>query len=65
MILILDNYDSFTYNIYQIVAEQNENTKVYRNNEITIEKIYDLNPEKIIISHIYFKLIKIIFFILK
>ena len=50
MILILDNYDSFTYNIYQIVAEQNENTKVYRNNEITIEKIYDLNPEKIIIS---------------
>ena len=46
MILILDNYDSFTYNIYQIVAEQNENTKVYRNNEITIEKIYDLNPEK-------------------
>ena len=50
MILILDNYDSFTYNIYQIVAEQNENTTVYRNNEITIEKIYDLNPEKIIIS---------------
>ena len=49
-ILLIDNYDSFTYNIYQIVAEQNENTKVYRNNEITIEKIYDLNPEKIIIS---------------
>ena len=50
MILLLDNYDSFTYNIYQIVAENVSDTLVYRNDEINIQKINELNPDKIIIS---------------
>ena len=50
MILILDNYDSFTYNIYQIVAKHFEDTIVYRNDDITLDEIYNLKPDKIIIS---------------
>ena len=50
MILIIDNYDSFTYNIYQYVAEFESDIKIYRNDEITIEEIEKLNPDKIIIS---------------
>tara|TARA_Y100000590_G_scaffold1844_1_gene2342 strand:+ start:16677 stop:17240 length:564 start_codon:yes stop_codon:yes gene_type:complete len=50
MILLLDNYDSFTYNIFQIVAEKYSDTLVYRNDEINIQKINELNPDKIIIS---------------
>ena len=50
MILLLDNYDSFTYNIYQIVAENFPDTIVCRNDEINIKKIKELNPDKIIIS---------------
>ena len=50
MILILDNYDSFTYNIYQIVAKHFEDTIVHRNDDITLDKIHDLKPDKIIIS---------------
>jgi len=50
MILLLDNYDSFTYNIYQIVAENFPDTIVCRNDEINIQKIKELNPDKIIIS---------------
>ena len=48
--LILDNYDSFTYNLYQYVAELGGNPVVYRNDEITFEEIEALAPTHIIIS---------------
>lgn len=50
MILIIDNYDSFVYNLYQMTGEINPDVKVIRNDECTIEEIEKLNPEKIIIS---------------
>ncbi|PIR54790.1 aminodeoxychorismate/anthranilate synthase component II [Candidatus Peregrinibacteria bacterium CG10_big_fil_rev_8_21_14_0_10_36_19] len=50
MILIIDNYDSFTYNLYQQVESLGKKTKVYKNDQITINKIKRLKPEKIIIS---------------
>ena len=50
MILMIDNYDSFTYNIVQYFGELGENLIVFRNDKITIDKIIDLKPDKIIIS---------------
>ena len=50
MILLIDNYDSFSYNLYQLVGEINEDIKVIRNDEMTIDEIIKLSPEKIIIS---------------
>ena len=50
MILIIDNYDSFTYNLVQLVEELGYVTQVYRNDEINVDRVVDLNPEKIIIS---------------
>jgi len=50
MILMIDNYDSFTYNIVQYCLELGANLKVIRNDELTIQEIKKLNPEKIIIS---------------
>ncbi|BCD59950.1 MULTISPECIES: aminodeoxychorismate/anthranilate synthase component II [unclassified Nitratiruptor] len=50
MILMIDNYDSFTYNVVQYCLELGANLKVIRNDELTIEEIEKLNPEKIIIS---------------
>ncbi len=50
MILIIDNYDSFTYNLYQYIGEISPNLIVYRNDQITIKGIEKLNPEKIIVS---------------
>ncbi|GAB5045988.1 anthranilate synthase component II [Thermodesulfovibrio sp. TK110] len=50
MILLIDNYDSFTYNLYQYIGEINPDIAVYRNDQITIEEIEELNPERIIIS---------------
>lgn len=49
MILLIDNYDSFTYNVYQDVARFSDVT-VVRNDELTVEAIRDLNPTGIIIS---------------
>ncbi len=49
-ILLIDNYDSFTYNLYQLVAQFNPDIDVYRNDKITLDDINDLNPEKILIS---------------
>ena len=50
MILLIDNYDSFSYNLYQLVGEINPDIKVIRNDEMTVEEIENLSPEKIIIS---------------
>jgi len=50
MILILDNYDSFTYNLYQLIGELEKDIMVKRNDEISIEEIRQINPDKIIIS---------------
>jgi anthranilate synthase component 2 len=50
MILIIDNFDSFTYNLYQYVGSINPQVAVYRNNAITLEGIRKLNPSHIIIS---------------
>jgi len=50
MILIIDNYDSFTYNIVQRLGELGAESIVYRNDKITIEQVKELNPDKIIIS---------------
>ena len=46
MILMIDNYDSFTYNIVQYCLELGANLKVIRNDELSIEEIGKLNPEK-------------------
>ena len=50
MLLMIDNYDSFTYNLVQYFAELGEEVVVYRNDEITLEKITELKPERIVIS---------------
>jgi len=50
MILMIDNYDSFTYNVVQYCLELGADLKVIRNDELTLDEIKSLNPEKIIIS---------------
>ena len=50
MILMIDNYDSFTYNLVQYLAELGEKLVVYRNDKISIEEIKKLNPAHIVIS---------------
>ena len=50
MILIIDNYDSFTYNIYHYFGEIGANSNVYRNDKINIYEICELNPKAIILS---------------
>ena len=50
MILLIDNYDSFTYNLVHYVEELNYSVKVFRNDKITLNEIKRLNPKKIIIS---------------
>jgi len=50
MILMIDNYDSFTYNIVQYCEQLGANLKIIRNDELNIEEIKALNPQKIIIS---------------
>ncbi len=50
MVLMIDNYDSFTYNVVQYCRELGADLKVIRNDEMTIEEIKALNPEKIILS---------------
>ncbi|KZX73905.1 anthranilate synthase component 2, partial [Oleiphilus sp. HI0009] len=50
MLLMIDNYDSFTYNVVQYLGELGADVRVYRNDEITIKEIEALNPEKIVIS---------------
>ncbi len=50
MLLMIDNYDSFTYNLVQYLGELGADIKVFRNDKITIDKIKKMKPEKIVIS---------------
>ena len=50
MLLMIDNYDSFTYNLVQYFGELGADIQVYRNDKITIEEIERLNPERLVIS---------------
>jgi anthranilate synthase/aminodeoxychorismate synthase-like glutamine amidotransferase len=50
MILLIDNYDSFTYNLYQYLCELGAEVDVHRNDKITIEDIEVMAPEKIVVS---------------
>jgi para-aminobenzoate synthetase component 2 len=50
MIVMIDNYDSFTYNLVQYLGELGEELKVFRNDKITIQELEDLNPDYIMVS---------------
>lgn len=50
MILVIDNYDSFTYNLVQYLGELGADPKVYRNDAITLEQMRELRPERMVIS---------------
>jgi len=50
MLLMIDNYDSFTYNLVQYLGELGEDIRVFRNNKITIPEIQNLNPDRVVIS---------------
>ncbi|MCK5676699.1 MAG: aminodeoxychorismate/anthranilate synthase component II [Verrucomicrobia bacterium] len=50
MILMIDNYDSFTYNLVQYLGELGAEMRVFRNGEITVEQAVALNPEKVLVS---------------
>jgi len=50
MLLIIDNYDSFTYNLVQYLGELGQEIEVFRNDKITLEQIEEVSPERIVIS---------------
>jgi para-aminobenzoate synthetase component 2 len=50
MIVVIDNYDSFTYNLVQYLGELGEELRVFRNNKVTVEEIEALQPSRIVIS---------------
>lgn len=50
MILLIDNYDSFSYNLYQLIGSVEKDIKVIRNDEYTIEEIEEMAPEALILS---------------
>ncbi|MBR0381271.1 MAG: aminodeoxychorismate/anthranilate synthase component II [Eubacterium sp.] len=50
MILLIDNYDSFSYNLYQLIGDIEPDIKVIRNDDMTVEEIIDLKPDHIILS---------------
>ena len=50
MILLIDNYDSFSYNLYQMIGELDPDIKAVRNDELTVEEIEKMAPDKLIIS---------------
>ena len=50
MVLMVDNYDSFTYNLVQYLGELGEEVKVVRNDELTVEEIASLRPQRIVLS---------------
>lgn len=50
MLLVIDNYDSFTFNLVQYLGEENVEMQVYRNDEITLKRVEEVKPERILIS---------------
>ena len=50
MILLIDNYDSFSYNLYQLIGSINQDIKVVRNDEVTLDEIETLSPKAIVLS---------------
>lgn len=50
MILLVDNYDSFSYNLYQLIGSFDEDIKVIRNDELTVDEVLNINPDVIVIS---------------
>ncbi len=50
MLLLIDNYDSFTYNLYQFIGHYEKDIKVVRNDKITLEEIEEMNPDHIVLS---------------
>ncbi|HET6466136.1 MAG TPA: aminodeoxychorismate/anthranilate synthase component II [Nitrospiria bacterium] len=50
MLLMIDNYDSFTYNLVQYFGELDQDVRVYRNDQITLDEIAELRPDRIVIS---------------
>lgn len=50
MILLIDNYDSFSYNLYQLIGSVDIDIQVYRNDKITVDQILEMNPELIVLS---------------
>lgn len=50
MLLMIDNYDSFVYNLVQYLGELGEDPRVYRNDRITVDEAKELNPDRIVIS---------------
>ena len=50
MILVLDNYDSFTYNLVQYLGQLGADVSVYRNDAVSVEKIEELKPSHVVIS---------------
>ena len=50
MLLVIDNFDSFTYNLVQYFGQLGVEQKVYRNNAITVEEALELNPDRVMIS---------------
>ena len=50
MILMIDNYDSFTYNLVQYLGEMGQQLKVFRNDKVTVEQLEEMTPDRIVIS---------------
>jgi anthranilate synthase component 2 len=50
MLLMIDNYDSFTYNLVQYLGELGEDVKVFRNDEITVDEVETLRPARVVLS---------------
>ena len=50
MIVLIDNYDSFSYNVYQLIGSVEPDIRVVRNDEVTIQDLEDMKPEALILS---------------
>jgi len=51
MVFVLDNYDSFTYNLVQYLGELGATVEVRRNDQVTVADVEDMQPERIVVSH--------------